>query len=137
MLLPWHIKKKKAWPFCQKCRWQVTPKDTYTFDLTQSGMTMPLSRHSVRTYWETSSHTINQGTLSQSCKLAKPPWTDPGLKSGISVHELISTVKKKKTAQMENELSNILPESLQARKKPSPPKQFSLMLKIHHTHIWL
>ena len=32
---------------------------------------------------------------SQSCQLAEALWTDPGLKSGISVGELISTIKKK------------------------------------------
>ena len=41
-------------------------------------------------------------------------WTDPGLKSGISVRELISTLKKK--TQAGNELSNILPKSSQAEK---------------------
>ena len=32
----------------------------------------------------------------QSSQLAEPLWNDPGLKSGISVRELISTLKKKK-----------------------------------------
>ena len=41
-----------------------------------------------------------------------------GIRSGISVHELISTLKKKKKAQMGDEWSNILPKCLQARKKP-------------------
>ena len=74
-------------------------------------------------------------------ELAVPLWTDPGLKTGISMHKLISTLKKekkKKKAQAgnelsnilpenelshilpENELSNILPKSSQARKLPSP-----------------
>ena len=35
-------------------------------------------------------------TRSQSSQLAKPQWTDPVLKSGISVCELISTSQKKK-----------------------------------------
>ena len=52
---------------------------------------MPLCRHSVGTYQETSTHAICQGTLGQ------PLWADPGLKSGISVRELISTLKKKST----------------------------------------
>ena len=34
-------------------------------------------------------------TWSQSSQLAEPLWTDPGLKSGISVRELIFTLKKK------------------------------------------
>ena len=29
-------------------------------------------------------------------KFAEPLWTDPGIKSGISVRELISTLKKRK-----------------------------------------
>ena len=53
----------------------------------------------------------------QSSQLAEPLWTDPGIKSGISVHDLISTLKKKK-AQAGNELSNILPKSSHAGKKP-------------------
>ena len=31
-------------------------------------------------------------------QLTEPLWTDPGLKSGIGVHELISISKKKKSA---------------------------------------
>ena len=37
-------------------------------------------------------------TRSQSSQLAEPLKTDAGLKSGISVRELISTLKKKKSA---------------------------------------
>ena len=47
-------------------------------------------------------------TRSQSSQLAEPLWTDPSLKSGISVRELTS-IKKKKKAQAEDELSNIVP----------------------------
>ena len=46
------------------------------------------------TYPETSSHATRQGTLGQSSQLAEPLWTDPGLKNGISVCELISIFKK-------------------------------------------
>ena len=60
----------------------------------RSGLTMPLFTHSVGTYQETSSHATRQGT--QSSQLTEPLWTDPGIKSGISVHELTSTSKKKK-----------------------------------------
>ena len=41
-------------------------------------------------------------TQSQSSQLAEPLWTDPGLKSGISVRELIKK-KKEKKAQVGNE----------------------------------
>ena len=56
------------------------------------GLTMPLSRQSVGTYQETSSRATHQGTLGQ---LAEPLWTDPDLKSGISLRELVTTLKKK------------------------------------------
>ena len=51
-------------------------------------------------------------------------WTDSGIKSRISVRELISIKKKKKKkAQAGSEWSNILPKFSQARKKPPPPPQ--------------
>ena len=63
----------------------------------RSGLTMPVSRHSVETHQETSSHASrNRNTRSQLSQLTEPLSTDPGQKSGISMHELISTVKKKK-----------------------------------------
>ena len=56
---------------------------------------MPLSRHSVGAYPETSSHATCQGTFDLS-RLSEPLWTDPGIESGISVLELIATSKKNK-----------------------------------------
>ena len=52
----------------------------------------------------------------QSPHLAEPLWTDPVLKSGISVRDLISTLKKQTKQKNEkrrrgNGLSNILPKS--------------------------
>ena len=61
-------------------------------------------------------------TRSQSSQFSESLWTDPGVKSGISTREIIST-KKIKT-QAENELSNILLKSSHARKKPPPPPHF-------------
>ena len=57
---------------------------------------MTLSGQSAGICYETSSHATRQGTLSQSSQLAEPLWTDPGLKSGTSLRELISTLKKNK-----------------------------------------
>ena len=58
---------------------------------------MPLSRHSVGNYQENElTSNSSENTRSQSFQLAEPLWTDPGLKRGISVRELISTLKKKK-----------------------------------------
>ena len=71
---------------------------------------MPLSRHSVGTYQETISHAARQGTLGHSrlTQVAKPLWTDPGLKSGISVRELISIKKNKKTKVQAGGVGHIL-----------------------------
>ena len=49
---------------------------------------MSLSRHGVRTYLRECSPTV--------ISAHEPLWTDPGLKSGISEWELISTLKKKR-----------------------------------------
>ena len=63
---------------------------------------MPLSRYSVGTYQGNElTRDSSQNTQPQSSQLAEPLWTDPGRKNGISVHELISTLKKK--AQAGNE----------------------------------
>ena len=60
-------------------------------------------------------------TWSQSSQLAEPLWNYPGLKSGISLRELIFSWKKKKEkAQAGNELSNILQKYSHARKKAPP-----------------
>ena len=56
----------------------------------------------------------------RSSQLAEPLWIDPGMKSGISVRELIFTSKKKKS-QAGSEWSNILPKSSRAMKKPPLP----------------
>ena len=66
---------------------------------------MQLSRQSVGTYPETNSHATCQGTLGSS-QLAEPPWTDPGLNSGISVRELISILKKKRRRGMNCRISS-------------------------------
>ena len=55
-------------------------------------------------------------TRPQSFQFAELVWTDPDLESGISVCDLISTLKKR--VQTGNELLNVLPEASQTRKKP-------------------
>ena len=71
--------------------------------------------------WDQSGNELTRNSSgnirSQSSQLAVLLWTDPGLKSGISVHELISTLKKKKVLA-DNEWLNILPKSSQVKKKP-------------------
>ena len=63
----------------------------------QSGLAVLLSRHRVETYQETSWHaTCQENIRPHSSQLAEPLWTDPGIMSGISDRELITTSKKKK-----------------------------------------
>ena len=59
---------------------------------------MPLSRHSEVTYLSGNELTRNSSgnTQQQSSRLAEPLCTDPGVNSGMSVRELISTEKKRR-----------------------------------------
>ena len=84
-----------------------------------------LSRHSVGSY-QGNKLTSNSpwNIRPQSSQLAEPLWTDPDIKSGISVRELISTQKKKKRkkeAQAGNEWSNILPKILASEETATLP----------------
>ena len=61
-----------------------------------SGLTMPLSRQCGDLSGNKLTCNSSGNTRPQSSQLAEPPWTDPDLKSGISLRKLISTLKKKK-----------------------------------------
>ena len=80
---------------------------------------MPLSRHGVVNLWRNSSG----NTQPQSCQLAEPVWTDPGLESGFSVHELISFLTKRKV-RAENESSNLPPLWKKKRGKKSAGEEW-------------
>ena len=88
--------RKRSRPFFQKCRWQVTPKHAHTFDPTKSEWADYAAVQAQCGNLERNEFTRNssENTRSQSSQLAEPLWTDPGLKSGISVRKLISTLKK-------------------------------------------
>ena len=92
------VARKRPWSFCQKCRWQVTPEHTCTFDPTK----LEWVDYATVQAWcgnlpgNELTCTLSGNTWTSWFQLAEPLWTDPGLKSGISVHELISTSKKKK-----------------------------------------
>ena len=92
-LLQWHVKDPSH--SAKSAGGRLHP-NTHTplTQQSQSGLTMPLSRHSVGTYPEISSHATCQGTFGHSH--LSPLWTDAGIKSVISVCKLISTSKKKK-----------------------------------------
>ena len=83
------------------------------------GLTMPLSRHSVGAYQETSSHATRQGTLGHSRLSSLSHWTDSGIKSGISVPELISIEKKKKKSASREWIVEHSPQILAGEGKAS------------------
>ena len=64
MLPQWHV--KRPWSFCQKCRWQVTPKHMYTLDLTKSEGADYAIQALYGILLGTSSLATRQGTLSHS-----------------------------------------------------------------------
>ena len=114
------VARNRPQSFCQKCRWQVTPKHTYTLDPTKLEWTDYAAVQAECGNLSGNKLTRNSSgnTWSQLSQPAEPLWSDPGIKSRISSRELISTLKKK--SQAGNKWSNILPKSSQARKKPPP-----------------
>ena len=96
----------------------------------RSGLTKPLSRQCGNLSSSKLTCNLSARIPPQSPQLAELLLTDPDIKSGISVRELISTLKKKE-AQAGNDWSNILPKSSQARKKP--PFYSETLCKVYST----
>ena len=99
------LARKRPRSFCQKSRWhcRFTPKHAYTLDPPKSewadyaAVQAECGNLSGNEFKRNSSG----NTRSQSSKLAEPLWTDPGLKTGISLPELIPLQRrerKKKSA---------------------------------------
>ena len=87
---------KRPQSFCLKCKRQVTPKHAYILDPLKSEWA---DYATVKAEWGNLSgneltHNSSGNAWSQSSQLAEPLWTDLGLKSGISLRELISTLNK-------------------------------------------
>ena len=93
-LLQWHLKDPSH---SAKSAGGSLHLNTHTAMTQQSrsGLTMPLFRHSVGTY-QGNERTCNlSGNIQpQLSQLTEPLWSDPCIKSGISVRELISTHSK-------------------------------------------
>ena len=91
------VARKRLRPFCWKCRWQVTSKHAYTLDPTKSKWADYAAIQALcgNLSGKELTRNLSGSTRSQSSQLAETLWTDPGLKSGISELELISTKKKK------------------------------------------
>ena len=80
---------------------------------------------------------MSGNTRSQVSQFAEPLSTDPGIKSGISVCELISTSKKQTNkTQAGNEWWNISPKFSQVRNKPSPPQQLQCLCECLHAELF-
>ena len=120
----WHVKSPGH--FCHKCKWQATPKHAHTLDPTKSEWAdyADVQAQCGNLSGNDITRNASGNTRPQSSQLAEPLWTDPGLKSGPGVPELISTHTHTHThtqAQAGSERANILPKSSQVRKKPPPP----------------
>ena len=91
------VARNRPRSFCQKCRWLVTPKHTYSHDPSKSEWA---DYAAVQAEWGNLSgneltRNWSGNTRPQSSQLAELLWTDPGQKSGINLRELISTLKRK------------------------------------------
>ena len=84
-------------------------------------------------------HNLSGNTQSQSSQLTEPLWTDPGLKSGLSMCELISTIKKKKRSTgVEWMVSpKICAREEKAASKMPPPHSKEWLSDSAHNKQWL
>ena len=92
------VTRKRSRSFCQMCRWQVTFKHACTFDPTKSEWAdyAAVQAECGNLSGNELTRSSSGNTRSQSSQLAEPLWTDPGLKSGINVCKLISTLKRER-----------------------------------------
>ena len=91
------VARKRPRPFCQKCSRQGTLKHAYALDLTESDWADYAAVQAECGNLSRNELTRNpSGNIRpQSSQLTEPLWTDPGIKTGISVCKLISTSKNK------------------------------------------
>ena len=85
------VTRKRLRSFCQKCRWQVTPKHAYTLYSSKSEWADYAAVQAECGNLSGNELTRNSSgnTRSQSSQLAELLWNDPVLKSEISLRELI------------------------------------------------
>ena len=91
------VARKRPRSFCQTCRWQVTTKRAYTLDPTKLERTdyAAVQAKSGNLSGNELTRNLSGNIRPQASQLAEPWWTDPGPKSGISVRDLLSTLKNK------------------------------------------
>ena len=122
MLPQWHVKEPGHFAKSAGDRLHLNTHTPLT-QRSRTGLIMPLAG----IVWEPigkRAHTqLVKNFRPQSSPLAKPLWTDSGIKSGISVQELIALQTNQH--RWGNEWSNILSKTSQARKKPPHPAMLS------------
>ena len=93
------VARKRPRSLRQKCKWQVTPKHAYTLDPTKSEWTDYAAIQALFGNLSANEPTRNLSGNTRSVFSARwEMWSNPVLKNGINVHELISIKKKKKSA---------------------------------------
>ena len=87
------VTRKRPRSVCPKCRWQVTPKHAYTLDPSKSEWAdyAAVQAECGNLSGNELTRKLSGDIRPQSSQLVEPLWTDPGLKSGISVPDLIFT----------------------------------------------
>ena len=124
---------KRPWSFCQKCRWQVTSKYTYTLDPTDlewagyAAVQAVLSRNKL-------THNLLGNIRSQFSQLAEPLWSDPGIGSGICVCELISTKINFKKRRRKKQKKSAGGKRMVQLSPPDPRKRGNSRHHHHHHH---
>ena len=86
--------RKRPRSFCQKCRWQVTPKHAYSLDRTKSE-SADYAAVQVQCGNLSGNELTRNSSGNTQPQLAEPLWTNSGIKSGIRVRELIFTSKER------------------------------------------
>ena len=126
VLLQWHMKYPGHFAKIAGDRLHVNTHTPLTKRSRSELIFRPGSVHSGSTSWDNCVRVFPDKLRVSSYPNRFPHyvWTaDPGLKSGISVPELISASKKKKRTGGELN-SRTLPKSSQARKKPPLPRKY-------------
>ena len=110
------VEHKRPRSFCQKCRWQVTPKHAYTLtQRSRSGLAM-LSRHSVGALsGKTSSHNTRQETLDR--RLSSLSHCGLIMKTWNWCARVIATSKKKKKKHRRGMTRQIFPPILASEER--------------------
>ena len=118
------VARKRSRSFCRKCRWKVTFKHAYGLGRAKSEWADYAAVQA--SYGNLSGNELTRNssgnTRPQSSQLAEPLWTGPGLKSEISVRELISTLKKKKKERRRGMNGRIFSQNPRKRGKSHYPR---------------